>query len=405
MNRKPYFPFCILLLCFLLQGGILGIISNCRGLFYDPVCQELGIPLGEFTTYATFYGLAVCISIPLATKLIPRCDLRLTLGLSAVVVSAAQYAMGWFTAPWQWYIAASIQGVGHALLFVQTVPMLISNWFSVKQGFFLGLACSSSGIVGAIMNTVTAKYMAVHGWRASYRFLGIILFLLMVPASLLFAVRSPEAIGADPYGKGREESPNLKRAVVQNSQPKALAYPLLAVYACLICLTVGYNQILVSLGQFLGHSRELVSTFTSAAMIATVLWKLIVGWCNDRFGPAATCYFSGGVIILGLAAALLGRSLPLMYLGSFCLGMPMALSIVVLPNLVRSLYGNTQFNQRYKLVSMLANLSSNFSFTLIGWLISLAGYPAALLAGLGVTGGALILATLFLSLRERKETP
>ena len=37
-------------MCFLIQGGLLGIISNCRGIFYDPVCAELGIKLGKLTT-------------------------------------------------------------------------------------------------------------------------------------------------------------------------------------------------------------------------------------------------------------------------------------------------------------------------------------------------------------------
>lgn len=401
------FPFLVLLLCALLQGGILGIISNCRGLFYGPVCQELNISLGAFTTYSSFYGLAVCASIPLATRAIRKWDLRLTLGLSATLMAAMQYAMSWFTAPWQWYLAASVQGVCHALLFVQTVPMLISNWFPVKTGFFLGLACSSSGLVGALMNTITSRYMALYGWRASYRLLGIVLFLMMAPACVLFAVRSPEDIGAQPYGAGLPRAPTVRPAPpVRAASPRPLVYTLLVMYACLICLTVGYNQILISVGQTFDHPQALLSTFVSTAMFGTVLWKLVVGWCNDRFGPMAACCLSGGVIAGGLLLLLFGQRLPLMYVGSFFLGMPMAVSVVVIPNLVRSVFGPQQFDQRYKLISMLVNLCTNFSFTLIGWLVSLSGsYAVALEAGLVVTLTALALAALFFRHQERNDSP
>lgn len=401
---KQIFPFLILLLCAFIQGGILGIVSNCRGLFYTPVCQELNIPLGKFTTYSTFYGLAVCISIPFATKIIATQNLRLVLSISGCLMATMQYIMGWFTAPWQWYIAAAIQGVCYALLFVQTIPMLISNWFSVKKGFFLGLACSSSGLVGAIMNTITSRYMAVYGWRSSYRFLGVVLFLLLVPTSLLFAVRNPKDIGAKAYGSDRTVEVTPTRFVSSPTSPHSKAvYPLLVLYACLICLTVGYNQILSSVGQTFNHPREIISSFVSCSMIGTVIWKLAVGWVNDRFGVSAACYLSGGVIASGFIFLINGQSVPLMYVGSFALGMPMAVSVVVIPNLVRGVFGNEEFEKRYKLVSMLVNLSTNFSFTLIGWLVSLSNsYTVALQAGFILTTIALLLATAFLWLRREE---
>ena len=402
---KRAFPMLVLLLCACIQGGVLGIVSNCRGLFYTPVCQELGIELGTFTTYSTFYGLAVCAGIPLATRGIRKWNLRLTLGLAGTLMAAMQYAMSWFMAPWQWYLAATVQGACHAFLVVQTIPMLVGNWFAARKGFFLGVACASSGIVGAAMNTITSRYMVLYGWRASYRFLGVVLFLLIVPACVLFAVRTPEEIGAAPYGQGREDA-GPKQMVFRDFGHKGQVYTLLIAYACLICLTVGYNQLLSSLGGSFGHSAEIVGSFVSCAMIGTVVWKLAAGWCNDRFGVAATGYLSGGVIVFGLGLLIFGRHTPLMYIGSFCMGMPMAISVVVIPNMVRSVFGNQEFEERYKLVSMLVNLSTNVSFTLIGWLVSLSGsYVAALEAGIGVTLLALLLSAIFLRVRERSYLP
>lgn len=40
--------------CCLLQGGSLGIVHNCRGIFYAPVIEDLGFGMGAFTFYVLF---------------------------------------------------------------------------------------------------------------------------------------------------------------------------------------------------------------------------------------------------------------------------------------------------------------------------------------------------------------
>ena len=42
--------------CCLLQGGSLGIIHNCRGIFYDPVIEDLGFGMGAFSFSILFFS-------------------------------------------------------------------------------------------------------------------------------------------------------------------------------------------------------------------------------------------------------------------------------------------------------------------------------------------------------------
>ena len=175
-------------MCFLIQGGLLGIISNCRGIFYDPVCVELGIKLGKLTTYSVFYGLAVCITIPFASRAVKKWNLRWTLTGFALLTAAAQFTMAYFHNVYEWYAAAAVQGACYAFLFVQTVPMLINNWFSEQSGFFLGIACSASGIVGALMNPLAQSFMAGDLPDAWYR-------AVFAAGSRVCAVFRPQAGG------------------------------------------------------------------------------------------------------------------------------------------------------------------------------------------------------------------
>lgn len=402
MKQKKIYPFLILAMCFLIQGGLLGIISNCRGIFYDPVCAELGIKLGKLTTYSVFYGLAVCISIPFASRAVKKWNLRWTLTAFAVATAAAQYAMAYFHHVYEWYVAAAVQGVGYAFLFVQTVPMLINNWFSEQSGFFLGIACSASGIVGALMNPLAQSFMAAYGWRATYRMLGIALFVLLVPACALCSIRRPEDVGAQPYCRKRKSQRSRKAPVFHDFSEKRMVFVLLLVFSCAICMTTGYNQMLFGVGLTFDHPQKILGTFVSVSMVGTIVCKLLVGWLNDRYGMEAACYAAVGTIGAGLVCLLFGQSVARMYIGSFCMGMPMAVTVVAMPNLVRSIFGREAFEQRYRTVSVAVNLVSNFSFTVLGWIVSIFdSYRVMLAFGIGAVALSVLLATALFAVRKR----
>ncbi len=401
MKQKKGYPFLVLAMCFLIQGGLLGIISNCRGIFYAPVCEELGIKLGKLTTYSVFYGLAVCAAIPFASRAVKKWNLRWTLTGFALLAAAAQFAMAYFHSVYEWYIAAALQGVSHAFLFVQTVPMLINNWFSGQSGFFLGIACSASGIVGALMNPLAQSFMESFGWRATYRMLGIALFVMLVPACALFSVRRPEDVGAQPY-RGRVQRRHATTAAFRDFSGKRTVFALLLVFACAICSTTGYNQMLFGVGLTFDHPQKILGTFVSASMIGTIACKLLVGWLNDRCGMQTACYAAVGTIGCGLICLFFGQSVLRMYIGSFCMGMPMAVTVVAMPNLVRSIFGNAAFEKRYRTVSVVVNLVSNFSFTVLGWIVSIFdSYRVMLAFGIGSAALSALLATALFAVRKR----
>ena len=137
-------------------------------------------------------------------------------------------------------------------------------------------------------------------------------------------------------------------------------------------------------------------------MVGTIACKLLVGWLNDRYGMQAVCYTSVGVIGVGLVSLLFGQSTLRMYLGSFCMGLPMAVTVVAMPNLVRSIFGALAFEKRYRTASVVVNLVSNFSFTVLGWIVSIFdSYRVMLAFGIGASAlSALLAATLF-AVRKR----
>ena len=392
-NQKVRAAF-VFLLCFLLQGGTLGILSNCRGIFNGPVCAELGFPLGRFTSYSVFYGIAVCAGIPLAARWVYRKNLRLTLTAAAVAVAGAEYAMSGFTAVWQWYLAAAVQGVCYAFLVVLTVPMLIGNWFAGSKGTFLGLSSISAGLIGAVMNSAGGGIIARYGWRAGYRFLGGALFVLLVPACLLFSWRSPEGEAAN--------TPPPTRSQRLWRQP---GFYLISLFAWILCCTVGYNQMLADIAAGFGYDGTQAAGYVSVALVGTILFKVLIGRLIDRRGIRTACWCAVTAIGAGFVLLRLGANAAALWAGSLLMGMPMAVSVVLVQAMARGIYGERAFSGVYPAISVSINLATNFGFSIIGWIVSVGGSAtAAIDAGLMATAAAAALAALLFSGQKKEET-
>ena len=69
-QNRSHRPWKIVAGCCCIQGSVLGLLVNCRGLFFEPVCADLGFNIGGFTAYGLFYGLACVIAIPTAAKVL-----------------------------------------------------------------------------------------------------------------------------------------------------------------------------------------------------------------------------------------------------------------------------------------------------------------------------------------------
>ena len=105
-RKKIHYAWFILAGCCIMQGASLGLINNCSGVFYSPVCQDLGFEMGKFTFYRMLYSISSALVLPFVAKSFQKLDVRAVISAAAVVFGVSNMAMGTFTELWQWYAAA-----------------------------------------------------------------------------------------------------------------------------------------------------------------------------------------------------------------------------------------------------------------------------------------------------------
>ena len=290
--------------CCLLQGGSLGIVHNCRGIFYAPVIEDLGFGMGAFTFYVLFFGVCSCIVLPFVGTLFRRIDSRILLGGASLVFSGTVFAMGFFRTLPAFYIAGALQGFAGAFLMFYPAPYILGNWFHKKRGLAVGLAAAFSGIVGGLGNPLGNAIIRTFGWRVGFFSFGAISLLMMLPVSVFLLRCSPEDVGCRPYGAEDDE------ALIGESCPldgvpasrakRESAFWLLILAGLLASFTCSYCSHLSPIGIYFGYGSAVGALMVSCSMAGNVVGKLLLGHLYDRFGlrvslAAGTAVAGGGL--------------------------------------------------------------------------------------------------------------
>lgn len=335
--------------CCFLQAGALGAIMNSGGIFFVPICNDLGFDRGALALYLTFYFIATTFTYPFVAKFLPKWDFRIFLTGCFLVIAATEACMGLMTEIWQWYLAGVVLGISGALVFVVASTVLIENWFIKKRGTALGIAMCGSGIGGVIFPILGTWLIGEIGWRMAYPAIAVIICILVLPWTLFVFRLHPEDMGLKPYGADEAESVEEERKDIHGMPAKkalfTLAFVCIFIYAGIEALFSGYNNHLPGFAESLGYSAAFGAEILALAQLGYTVATLVMGWVTDKIGVAASTYITLGITAASLLGfAFLQDQIPLM-VAAFVFGMNSVIITISVPTLLSEIFGKKYFAQ------------------------------------------------------------
>ena len=336
-----------------MQAGGLGAVLDAAGVFFVPVCDDLGFSRSEISLYLTFYFIATVFAMPIVGKWITKYNINRLLSVSFALVVAAVAAMGLYSEPWQWWISGVVFGLAGSFIFVVPAPILIGNWFHTHKGLALGAAMSFSGIGGAVLSPVFTLFIQAFGWREAYLLAAVVMAVLVLPWTLFVFKLRPEDIGWKPYGwtqeaerqeRLRESAHRELPGVPLSKALKTVPFVCMFLFAGLIAYFAGFNSHLPGFAQSVGFSAMVGSSLLTAVMVGNVVEKFVVGWLNDKIGVQFTVNIQLGMVALGfLGFIFAGDNLVMLYVSAFLFGAQNSLVSVSTPLLIRQIFGERDF--------------------------------------------------------------
>ncbi len=344
-----HYAWIVMIGCCFLQAGALGAIMNSGGIFFVPICEDLGFNRGALALYLTFYFIATTFTYPFVAKFLPRWNFRAFLTGCFLIIAATEACMGLMTELWQWYVGGIVLGISGALVFFVASTVLIENWFTKKRGTALGIAMCGSGIGGVIFPILGTWLIGEIGWRLAYPSIALVICVLVLPWTLFVFRLHPEEMGLKPYGADEGETVEEEAKDIHGMPAKkaivTLAFVCIFVYAGIEALFSGYNNHLPGFAESLGYTAAFGAEILALAQLGYTVATLVMGWVTDKIGVAASTYITLGITAASLLGfAFLQDQIPLM-VAAFVFGMNSVIITISVPTLLSEIFGKKYFAQ------------------------------------------------------------
>jgi MFS family permease len=397
-KKSLHYAWLIFMGCCCMMAGGLGAVLNTSGVFYVPVCAELGFERGELSLYLSFYLISMVVATPVVGNLLPRVNIRILMTFMFVCVCIAEGMMSTYHELWQWYASGVVFGACGSFIFVLPTPLLIGNWFKKRTGLILGIAMSFSGIGTAVFSPLFTLFIATWGWRATYVIVAAIMALLVLPWTLFVFRFRPSDKGMLAFGDSEEDvgKPAGASPAAPGKQKLPPGIPvrvavLSVPFACIFILSGceeyfgGLTNQIASFSVAIGETAAFGALMLSTISIGNIVIKIGVGFLADKIGIPKTVYLQMFVAACACVMLAFARESALLLVGAFLLGVQNSVVTVSEPLLVRHYFGERNFAQLYSYIRVAAGLLGALAIPVVGFIYDWTGaYTLAFVIGMGI---------------------
>lgn len=261
------------------------------------ITDETGWDEGSLAFAASIGTWASGLVAPLIGRLADKFGPRWLMPCGLVIAGISFFVLAGSNAVWQFYVGYIVGRAVSNPVLVGLVPRTAAvNFFRRRRNMALAMVSVFRPAAGAINIQIISLIAVHHGYRAAYRYLGVLSLILVLPV-VLFMRRRPEDIGllpdgaspeevTDSGGVGRPQSVIPEFSWTAKEAVRTRAFWLMVIIACLG--TMGSSATSFSMVPFLVEDAGLsvaaaagVLSLGTFLAVANILW----GYLSDRFTP------------------------------------------------------------------------------------------------------------------------
>lgn len=391
----------VMLGCCFLQAGGVGAVMVSQGVFYVPVCNELGFSRSEFSLWVSIHSLLGVFFLPLAGKLYARYDFRVVLGVSTVACAAAAALMGTYCELWQFYVSGAIFGIFGMAVWQLPYSTLISEWFDDRVGIAMSVPACAAALSGALLAPLFNIVIESYGWRCAYYLQGTIVAASILPWVLFVFRLKPKDLGLSPYqnATNREKAMNDKECgrhtkVAIRKKMFTLTFLLLFLFSGIgSMLGSGYDSHLPGIGMSYGLTAASAALLVTALQLGSFVSKIATGMLNDHIGVKKTIYLELLVVALSLIGLVATRGTWGMFIAAFFFGTQDTIGGVSAPLLLRELFGRDDYVEMNAWMRVGFSLFGAFAPPVVGLAYDMTGsFDPAMVGGVAMSaiGAAIV---------------
>lgn len=379
---------------------------NSFGIFFTPLLAEFGSTRAVLSGAASLAFLLMGFTAIVMGVLTDRFGPRVVLTASALFFGGGHLLMSQADAIWQIYLFFIVIGIG--LSASDVVPLsTVVRWFVKRRGAMSGVMKVGTGLGMMITPLVVSGLIGAVGWQNSYRILGALVLVTVIPLAQLMR-RDPREMGLLPDGESQPvtEVPALVEKGLSLRETIRTRQLWFVCGFYLVILFCG-NSILVHI---VPHAIDLgVSPPIAAGSFAVIggtsmLGRVVMGFAGDRIGIKRAMVVCFLILIAALFWLQVTRELWMLYLFAAAYGFNHGGFFALISPLIAGLFGTRSQGTLLGVVIFSGTIGGSIGALLTGHIFDITGsYQLAFLILLLLAIIGLILTTLIRPITEGSE--
>ena len=282
------------------------------GVFLRAVTEDLHIGRATFASAMLITSWISTLSGPVIGWLLDRWGARPVMIVSIVLFALATAAQSFITASLAViYLLFALKGLCGAGQSPVAYAFVVAKWFDRQRGLALGIAMAGVGLGTSVIPPIVAYLIGAYGWRAAYVGLGAVILVVAGLPVLLFIREPSEAERARQPDFTPGPLPGVSFAAALKS------WRLWAMIVAFLLGVIALNGVLTQIVAMLtdrGYGLQEATTVLAVSGVASLVGRVLSGWCVDRFfGPYVAISFYVlpivGMVLFGSGA---GEPVPIL---------------------------------------------------------------------------------------------
>lgn len=349
----------ILICCCLLTGATTGV-QNVAGLFYNPVCSDLGILRGTFNLQSLIGTAVTTATLMAMPRVLQRFSIKRLITFAVICVSIC-YILDSFNRGVAGFFIVSMIRCFCAAFYSNLITFLIINsWFRENNGTASSIMMCCSGAAGAMFSPVVSRIITAFGWRNGYRAVAAAVLIFSLPILLYRKNLIATETGEKKADERQEEEP-----IVQKRDP--MTYVILIVFLVTCFSAAAFMSHVAGYCEAEGFSAQVGAVALSCNLAGNMIFKLLAGFLGDRFGVRRVNRIILFIPVFAFLLFLFARNEMHVYLAGLLSGAANAGAGLSANLVIRDVYGDSRFGEIRSAVSLFTQPAFSVCTALAGY--------------------------------------
>jgi sugar phosphate permease len=311
MKRKIFYGWWIVLATSLIHFWGAGTFFYSFTAFFNPLVEEFGWSYTATSLAASIRSIEGGIASPVVGWAADRFGARKLLFFGSVVSGAGFVFFSRINSLMSFYLVFLFLSIGSSLLFPVAGWTAVSGWFVRKRGTAMGILSAAIGVGGGLVYLVNTL-IALYGWRTTLVIIGIGMWVIGIPCSLVVRHR-PEPYGLAPDG---DEARALQTGAAERSVENGTdfdegftfgkAVRTRAYWGIALAVTVSMGSVHAVVVHVMPYlisvefTREKASLAAALLIFVSIAGRFGLGWFSNRWDSRKLLAFAFILQVMGL---------------------------------------------------------------------------------------------------------